>query len=132
MLDWRTLVAVALGGSIGSVLRYAVGFAVAQRWGAGFPWGTLLINVTGSLVIGFVAEISQTTAFGITPLARVFMTVGVLGGYTTFSSFAYDSITLAREGAAPLSLGYVLGTVVLGICAAYAGMLAARLLAAAH
>ncbi len=121
MLDVRTLLTVALGGGLGSVLRYVVGFAFAQRFGAGFPWGTLFINVTGSLVIGIVAELAQTRALGIGPQARLFLAVGVLGGYTTFSTFSFDAVTLINDRAAALALAYAGTSVVLGLAAAFAG-----------
>ena len=122
----QNILAVATGGAIGSVLRYAVGFAFVQRFGPGFPWGTLFINVTGSLLIGIIAELSTTRAFGISPVLRVLLAVGVLGGYTTFSTFALDALTLTAERAQLLALAYVLGSVVFSILAAFAGVVAVR------
>ncbi|MDQ6930163.1 MAG: CrcB family protein, partial [Candidatus Eremiobacteraeota bacterium] len=79
----QALVAVALGGAAGSVLRYIVGFAFAQQFGSGFPWGTLFINVTGSFVIGLVWQFSLASSIGMSPFMRVLLMAGVLGGYTT-------------------------------------------------
>lgn len=132
MIDARSLVAVVLGGGLGSLLRYLVAFAVTQRAGPGFPWSTLLINITGSFIIGSVAEFSQTRAFGVTPVVRVFLMVGVLGGYTTFSSFSYEMLTLAAERNVPVAFLYALASVALGFLAAYAGVVCARALVAAH
>jgi len=128
LLDWRTLAAIALGGGFGSVLRYVVGFAITQRLGPGFPWGTFVINVTGSLIIGLVAELSATRALGITPLVRVFLMVGVLGGYTTFSAFSLDMVTLVGDRAAGLALLYGFGSLACGFVAAFAGIALVRAL----
>lgn len=122
MINWQQLLAVLAGGGIGSVLRYAVTFAVTQRLGPGFPWWTFIINVSGSLVIGIVSEVTQTRAFGGAPLVRLFLMTGVLGGYTTFSTFSLDALTLTREGNPGAALLYAGGSVVLGIAAALAGV----------
>ncbi|MDE2480697.1 MAG: fluoride efflux transporter CrcB [bacterium] len=121
------MLAILCGGGIGSVLRYAVTVLLTQRVGAGYAWiPTLLINVTGSLIIGAVFELSQTRAFGISPLVRIFLMTGVLGGYTTFSTFSLDSVTLVADRAVPLALAYASGSVVLGFAAAYVGVVIAR------
>lgn len=122
MIGWQSVLAVLVGGGIGSVLRYVLTFVITQRLGPGFPWWTFIINVSGSFVIGLVAEVTQTRAFAGAPLLRVFLMTGVLGGYTTFSTFSLDALTLAREGNAPFALGYAGASVVLGIAAAYAGV----------
>ena len=124
------LFAVAAGGAIGSVLRYVVGFAFIQRFGPGFPWGTIVINITGSFLIGIVAEFSATRVFGVTQLVRVLLMTGLLGGYTTFSMFSFDALNLITEGAVRLAVAYVLVSAVLGILAAMAGVASVRLLAA--
>ncbi len=125
--DWRIIAAILAGGGIGSVLRYTVTILVTQRVGAGFAWlPTLLINVIGSLVIGAVFEMSQTRAFGISPLMRIFLMTGVLGGFTTFSTFSLDSVTLVSDRALTLAIAYAGGSVVLGFAAAFAGIVAVR------
>ncbi len=126
-MDARAIVAVGVGGAIGAVLRYLVGSAFLQRFGPGFPWGTFFINVTGSFLIGVVAQLAFTRSFGITPTVRAFAATGVLGGYTTFSTFSLDSVVLVGDGAAPLALAYAAGSVVSGIIAAYFGQVVARL-----
>lgn len=127
MLDLRILLAVALGGGLGSVLRYAVTFAMTQRFGPGFPFGTWAINISGCLAIGFIAGLAQARGFG-PPAVRTFLIVGVLGGYTTFSTFAYDTLTLAGEGSHRLAFLYAGGSVLGGLLAAYLGLTAARAL----
>ena len=125
-MGWQNVLAVIAGGGIGSLIRYAMTFAMTQRLGPGFPWATLLINVTGSFVIGVVAEVLQTRALASAPVVRVFLMTGVLGGYTTFSSFSYETLTLGREGDAMLAFAYAAGSVVLGVLAALCGAALAR------
>lgn len=127
-MNWRAILAIALGGGVGAMLRYVVSVTAAQRFGPGLPLGTLIVNLTGCLAIGIVSELAQTRAVGMSPLTRVFLTVGVLGGFTTFSSFALELVTLAGERAQLLALGYALVSVVLGFAAAYAGIVAVRLI----
>lgn len=126
--SWPVLAAIFVGGGIGSMLRYAVTVIVTQRFGPGFPWATLAINVLGSLIIGVVFELSQTRALGVTPLVRIFLMTGILGGFTTFSTFSLDIVTLAGERAGLLALGYAFASVAIGFAAAYAGIVAVRAL----
>lgn len=126
-MTWQGAAWVALGGAIGSVLRWIAVVIAVQRLGAGFPWGTLAVNVAGSFAIGALAEWAAGGFLGVTPTVRLFVATGVLGGFTTFSSFSLDALTLLRDGDAPLALGYAAGSVLLGLTAAYAGMIAARL-----
>jgi CrcB protein len=125
-MNASAVLAVFAGGGIGSVIRYALTFAITQRYGPGFPWATFLINVTGSFLIGICAEIIVTRANAPAPLARLFFMTGVLGGYTTFSTFSLDAINLAGDRAVLLALAYVAGSVILGITAAFGGVAFAR------
>lgn len=126
--DLRVLFAIALGGGIGSVLRYVVAVVVTAQTGPGFPWGTLVINVTGSLIIGVIAEVAQTRAIAMPNVVRLFWMVGVLGGYTTFSTFSLDGVTLIADRAPWLALSYLCASVILGVLAAMAGVAAVRML----
>lgn len=126
-MDWRAILAVAVGGGIGSVLRFVIGQVALQRFGPGFPWGTLVINITGSFLIGVVAGLAATRSLGVTPLVRVFVATGVLGGYTTFSTYSLDAMTLFGEGSFSIGTAYTLGSVFLGVAAAYAGLVVARI-----
>lgn len=126
-MDWKSILAVAVGGGIGAVLRFVVGHAALQRFGPGFPWGTLFINITGSFLIGIIAELAITRSFGVTPMVRIFAATGVLGGYTTFSTYSLDAMTLFGEGSLSVGAAYTLGSVVLGVAAAYAGIVVARI-----
>lgn len=117
---------VALGGALGSVLRFAIGAVVRSMPAfAGLPWATLGVNVTGSLAIG---ALSGLIAGGndITPPMRAFVMVGVLGGFTTFSTFALESIELLQGGSALKAMAYASASVLLSIGAAALGFSLAR------
>ncbi len=121
------LLAVFVGGGFGSVARYLTGLLFLQRFGPGFPYGTLAINLAGCFLIGVVAELAQTRAFASGSNVRLFLVAGVLGGFTTFSTFAYDAVTLAGEALSIPAVVYVLTSVAGGIIAAFAGIVAVRL-----
>jgi fluoride exporter len=90
---------IGLGGGLGSVARHLASGWVARHFGATFPWGTLLVNVTGSLVIGLFAALTAPDGRWMVPVTgRQFFMIGVLGGYTTFSSFSLQTLTLAQDG----------------------------------
>jgi fluoride exporter len=108
---------VALGGAIGSVARFWLSGVVARHFGETFPWGTLLVNVTGSMLIGFLATLAGPDGRWLAPSGfRPFILAGVLGGYTTFSSFSLQTLTLVQGGewmrAAANTLASVLGCLV--------------------
>lgn len=106
---------VMLGGAVGAGLRYGLGAWVQTLSGPSFPWSTFLINVSGSFLIGMVVRLNLGGA--LSPEARLFLAVGVLGGYTTFSSFSYETLTLVQQGEWLKALLYALGSVVLGFAA---------------
>lgn len=127
MIEWRAILAVALGAALGGVARYLIGQIVVQRLGPGIPYGTLFINVTGSFLIGVIATLATTRALGGSPLIRLFLMTGILGGYTTFSTFSLDTLTLIGDGAGALAAWYAGVSVALGVLGAYAGAVLARL-----
>lgn len=105
---------VALGGAVGSVARYAIATVLAAQLGGAFPWLTLAVNVVGSAVIGWLASLGAHGVHWLdTAEARAFLMVGVLGGFTTFSSFSLQTLELARAGAWAAAGGYVLLSVAL-------------------
>jgi CrcB protein len=120
-----TFGAVALGGAIGSVARLAVGTAIQQRVGLGFPLGTLIVNITGSLLLGFLVRVALDTP-AVTPAMRAFLTTGVCGGYTTFSTFSYDTAVLIDERAYGRAAAYILASVTLALAGTFAGFAVAR------
>ena len=90
---------IALGGALGSVARYGASSLIAGWFGETFPWGTLAVNVTGSLLIGFFAALTGPDGrILVSPDARTFVMVGICGGYTTFSSFSLQTLNLVRDG----------------------------------
>jgi CrcB protein len=118
--------AIALGGALGSVARFAVSGFVANHYGETFPWGTLVVNIGGSFVIGFFATLTAPegrTLVG--PTARQFFQTGVLGGFTTFSSFSLQTLNLARDGELARAAGNAAGSLGSCLVAVWLGHLAA-------
>jgi CrcB protein len=117
---------VLAGAGLGGLARYIAGTWITQRYGGRFPLGTFVINITGSFLIGILMTI-LTERFQPHPNWRLFLVVGVLGGYTTFSSFEYETYEAVRTGAHWLGLIYVTGSVLLGYVGVWTGaLLAAR------
>ena len=117
---------VAIGGAIGSVARFWVGNAMAVAVGAAFPWGTLLINVLGSFVISFFGGLTgMGHRFALPNEARIFVTVGLCGGFTTFSSFSLQTVELARTGQPGRAALYVALSVIVCLVACAFGVWAA-------
>jgi fluoride exporter len=121
---WAMLSAIAAGGVIGSCARHALSLAWPHR-PDGFPWATFVINVSGCLLIG-VLMVLITEVWAAHRLLRPFLGVGVLGGYTTFSTYTTDVQQLAAAGAARTGLLYLAGTVLAALMAVYLGITAAR------
>lgn len=120
-----TVVWIGLGAAIGANLRYLVGRLMADWLGAGFPWGTLAINVTGSFLIGVIATLlGERLTVG--PEWRLVLVVGVLGGYTTFSSFSLEAVVLFEAGRWLAGIAYILGSVLLGVAACVLGIMLVR------
>jgi CrcB protein len=117
---------VALGGALGSVARYVCTLGAARWLGTAFPWGTLFVNVAGSFAIGLLAALVSTdgrSALGAD--ARAFVLVGILGGFTTFSSFSLETLSLARGGALGAAASNVGLSLVLCLAGVWLGFLAA-------
>ncbi len=129
MFDLRVILVVGLGAGIGGILRLVVTQLVIAWAGLNLaPAATLFINVSGSFLIGVVVETAGARA-DLSPLWRYFLATGILGGYTTFSTFSLEALTISTAGFVPLSAAYVAGSVILGIAAAYGGVATARALA---
>jgi fluoride exporter len=119
---------VALGGALGSMARFGVANVMTALTGPQFPWGTLLINVLGSFVIGWFAVLTGTRgAVSVPPDIRVFVMVGICGGFTTFSSFSLQTLELLRAGEPLWAVGYILGSVVLCLLGVWLGALLGQL-----
>lgn len=119
-----TLIAVSCGGVIGAVSRYALVLAVPHGVG-GFPWSTFLVNVTGCFLIG-VLMVLVTERYRPHPLVRLFLGVGVLGGFTTFSTYAVEAQRLITAGAARTGLLYLVGTPAVALTAVWLGLAVTR------
>jgi CrcB protein len=120
------LFSVGVGGGIGVLARYYIAGWV-QPAGAAFNWGIFVVNITGGLLMGLIVEASALK-LDLSPELRSFLTVGILGGYTTFSTFSLDSALLLQKGQYGLAAAYVIGSVVLSIAALFAGLWIARVL----
>ena len=120
---------IGLGSALGGVARYACSSLIAHWLGESFPWGTLLVNVFGSFVIGFFATVTGPEGrFLASPDTRLFVMVGICGGYTTFSSFSLQTLTLLREGDFATAGANVLASVVLCLLSVWLGAVSAGLL----
>jgi CrcB protein len=128
-MDVRTVLAVGLGAALGGMARLVITQLVVARAGvANAFYATLFINVTGSFLIGVVAGLAQSIP-GFPPVLRLFLATGIIGGYTTFSAFSLEALSLGTAGSLATAIGYAIGSVVLGIAAAFAGLATGRVLA---
>jgi fluoride exporter len=112
---------VGLGGFLGANARYLLGGWIASRLGVGFPYGTYVINVSGSFILGFFLAFAQDRAW-VAPSARLMFAVGFVGAYTTFSTFEYESIRLLQDEQLLLAAVYLIGSIVSGSVAVIAGI----------
>lgn len=119
---------VAIGGALGSTLRYGTGLAATRLVGPGFPWGTLTVNVVGSFAIGLFVEAIARRFDAAEPL-RLLLVTGFLGGFTTFSAFSLDAMVLIERGETGLAVVYVAASVGLSLLAAAAGLVLIRQIA---
>lgn len=117
--------AVAAGGALGAVCRYLVSNWFLQRFGPAFPWGTFTINVTGAFLIGIVLQYAAIRT-GFSPYLRLFLATGILGGYTTFSTFAFETYSLSSSQLSFSSIAYAGGSLIVGVAAAYFGVVLVR------
>ena len=123
------VLSIAAGGALGSVLRHFAAKGALVLWGSGFPYGTLLVNVLGSFIMGvFVGMFAHM--FNPSQEMRAFLTVGLLGGFTTFSSFSLDVVTLYERGETLSAISYIALSLILSLAAIFAGLLLTRSFAA--
>jgi len=120
-MQWGVVLVVALGGALGSVMRYLVAGAVQPAWWPGFPFGIFVVNISGGLAMGLITALAALK-LNLTPEMRAFLTTGILGGYTTFSTFSLDSAMLMERGAYAQAGAYVVGSTILSILALFAGL----------
>lgn len=126
----NSLIFVACGGAIGASCRHLLGGATLRIFGPGFPWGTLIANVLGGLLmgalVGWLAFKGSQFAGGVGENLRLFLGVGILGGFTTFSAFSLDAILMIEKKAYGLAAGYISASVILSLLALFAGLILAR------
>lgn len=123
----RQLLAVAAGGAIGASLRWWLAGAIQRASGSSFPWGTFAVNAIGSFLLGFLfVYLIERSTFGEIP--RLLITVGLLGAFTTFSTYSLESIRLLEEGALDIAAGNIIGQVLLCLSLTWFGIQAARLI----
>jgi fluoride exporter len=126
-MNFLAVAGVAAGGAIGSVARYLIaGWVQSPAWN-GFPYAILIVNITGSFVMGLITG-ALALKFHVTPETRAFLTTGIVGGYTTFSTFSLESAMLVERHAYGQTALYIAGSVVLSILALFAGLWLMRVL----
>jgi CrcB protein len=118
---WIQVLAVALGGAIGSALRYATTLGAARLMGTSFPLGTLLVNVLGCLLAGLIFGIAEERA-ALPPIIRILLLTGFLGGFTTFSTFAVETVALLQAGSYVVAVGSLMANMLVGGVCAMAGI----------
>ena len=116
---------VFVGGGLGATLRHVINIFCARCIGTGFPWGTFIINISGSTVMGLIAGYLALKGETSQPW-RLFLMTGILGGYTTFSAFSLDTAVLYERGELGLAAAYIIGSVVLSIAGLFAGLALVR------
>ena len=117
---------IALGGALGSVARYVVGTSVSNRMGIRFPYGTLIINISACLIIGFSLEVLNRHA-NVNPAFRYLIPIGFIGAYSTFSTYEWETLSTLRSGAFMLAGMYAVGSLILGLAATWCGVALADL-----
>lgn len=118
------ILALLAGGAIGTLLRYTLSGWTYRFFGEVFPWGTLMVNLVSAFAVGFLWELFERWV--VSPNIRVFVLIGILGGFSTFSTYVLETINLAREGETALALSNIVISNVLGLVLVYFGFIAAR------
>ena len=122
----KTIILVALGGGVGSVARYLTTLLAASMLGPRLPWGTLAVNIVGGFIMGLITGAFEGRTHD--PDLRLFLTTGILGGFTTFSAFSLDAVRLVQNESFAIAGGYVIASVALAIAGVIFGLAAARFL----
>jgi CrcB protein len=122
-----TTLAVALAGALGALARYGLDGLISRRAPTSFPWGTFVVNISGSFLLG-LAFVAMTERFRPDPWLRSAVTIGFLGAYTTFSTLSLETYRLLEDGAYGLALANALGSLAAGLAAVYAGVVIGRAL----
>lgn len=123
-----TIIALGIAGSVGAIARYAVEGFVSNRFGESFPWGTLVVNASGSFVLGLLFTAFVEGRLGSPPWLRTAVTVGFIGAYTTFSTFTFETLRLIEDGSYLHAVLNVFGGILLGLVAVFLGVAVGRVL----
>lgn len=123
----KNILLVGLGGGIGSIGRYLCQKWMSENSSHPFPWGTFIVNLAGCFLIGLIYALAEKTTM-LSPQTRLFLMTGLCGGFTTFSAFAFENMTMLRSGDTLFFLLYAAGTLVLGIAAVFAGIALIKIL----
>jgi CrcB protein len=121
----KMILAIAAGGALGSVARHLLSGRIALRFGSDFPWGIFTVNILGGFVMGLLVEL-LALRWSMSNEWRAFLTVGILGGFTTFSTFSLDAVLLIQRGEHGLAALYIIGSVAVSIGALFGAMMLAR------
>jgi fluoride exporter len=123
----RTVMAVGLAGFIGAIARYGIDGVIVQKSGGSFPWGTFLINISGSFVLGLLFAVLVEGRVAVAPWIRTASTVGLVGAYTTFSTLTLETFRLVEDGSYFLASANAVGSLTLGLVAVYLGVVVGRM-----
>lgn len=126
--DYQLVLAVALGGAVGSVARFLTGYFMSAAFGSTFPWATLAVNVFGSSWLGLIGTLAVEKPGTIDPALRLLLTTGFAGGLTTFSTLTYESLELYQRGDTGLAFGNLALNFFVGMLAAWVGAIIARVI----
>ncbi len=118
------IIALLIGGALGTLFRYLLSGWTYKFFDEVFPWGTLMVNLVSAFTVGFLWELFERWV--VSPNVRTFVFIGILGGFSTFSTYVLETINLAREGETALALSNIVISNVVGIALVYSGMIAAR------
>lgn len=124
-MGWNTILAIGAGGAIGAIARHFVAGSVMRFFGTGFPYGTLAVNILGAFVMGALVE-AFALRFSLSQTAQAFLTVGLLGGFTTFSAFSLEVVLLIERHEWAPAILYATASVVLSVLALFAGLASVR------
>jgi fluoride exporter len=123
----RTVMAVGVAGFIGAIARYGIDGLIVQKSGGSFPWGTFLINISGSFVLGLLFAVLVEGRVAVAPWIRTASTVGLVGAYTTFSTLTLETFRLVEDGSYFLASANAVGSLTLGLVAVYLGVVVGRM-----
>lgn len=124
----RTVIAIGVAGFLGAIARFGVEGFITERTNQGFPWGTFVVNISGSFILGVVFALLVEGRFVVAPWLRTGLTIGLIGAYTTFSTLTLETVRLIEDGALISAGVNALGSLAVGLVAVYVGIVTGRLI----